>query len=460
MLQRTSSQRLPPKTARSSMPGSLLTGLGLLLTFSALDPVFAQPAPQPIHRIIVGEISRGCSRDGESTRTVMSRLRQGGVNVDGTPLGRPECVGPDCAEKLKDREGYLLGGDVRKGESTLWLVDLKTDQIHIQRHLSNGEVEPAVLARQAGALLDVLHDPLTRWTPRKGVPMCREDLPDVPPEETAESTQPAARSDLRIALAVYAPRSIEKYAAEFQKGARRALSEMGLDVREVRGLPPPANPRGALPPTLRDLPLLDIQLLAPEGDQAKPTPDGAAIRLSESQGATQTTLDCATQDCSPAQLVRLVRRNAGALVDQGGEPRHGVSMQRAAGIGCLSELPVCGRYTAQAPSGSTNPPGQSAPSQPFALAPPSPQSPAPSSNTQPSKTLRPLAWTGIGLGAVGMIVSSAVYFALQGQEKDSPSGREKIIITNATPAWAGFAGGAAVAAVGIGFLIYDSKRSK
>ena len=85
---------------------------------------------------------------------------------------------------------------------------------------------------------------------------------------------------------------------------------MGLDVREVRGLPP-CQPRGALPRRCGTCPLLDIQLLAPEGDQAKPTPDGAAIRLSESQGATQTTLDCATQDCSPAQLVRLVRRNAG-----------------------------------------------------------------------------------------------------------------------------------------------------
>ena len=123
MLQRTSSQRFPPKTARSSMPGSLLTGLGLLLTFSALDPVFAQPRPQPIHRIIVGEISRGCSRDGESTRTVMSRLRQGGVNVDGTRLDARSALARIVPRSSRDREGYLLGGDVRKGESTLWLVD-------------------------------------------------------------------------------------------------------------------------------------------------------------------------------------------------------------------------------------------------------------------------------------------------------------------------------------------------
>lgn len=407
------------------MSWSLPSYLGVLLTFSALSTAVAQPAaqpaPQPIDRIIVGEISRGCSRDGESTRTVMSRLRQGGVNVDATPLGRPECVGPDCAEKLKDKEGYLLGGDVRKGESTLWLVDLKTDQIHIQQHLSAGEVDQVVLAKQAGALLDVLHDPLTRWTPRKGVPMCREALPEAALGETAELPQPPARSDLRIALAVHAPRTIERYAADFQKGVRRALTEMGLEVREVRGLPPPANPRGALPPTLRDLPLLDIQLLAPDGDQAKPIPDGAAIRLSDSQGATQTNLDCATQDCSSAQLIRLVRRNAGALVDRGGTQ---VSLPPvgSASPPCTPALMRCSPPTAQRSSG-----GHALPSAQEGLEAPPSASNAPlqmqhPDQSQPSQTGARRYWVAGGVFALlgaSLIATGIGLLAINGQPRDA-----------------------------------------
>lgn len=345
MPQTTSSHRQPPRPQQGSMPFSLVSSLGVGLTLALLGTALAEPAPPPPppDRVVIGEISRGCSRDGEGTRAIIARLRQGGVRVDSTPLGRPECVGPNCAEKLgeKDKEGYLLGGDIRPTESTLWLVALKTDQIYIRRYLSNGEADLTVLARQAGTLLDVLHDPLTRWTPRKSTPTCSDALPDPTSMGTTVPAPPIPRSDMRVALAVHAPRSIEKYATEFQKGVRRSLSEMGLDVREVRGIAPPANPRGALPTALLDLPLIDVQLLAPDGDQDKPAPDGATIRLSDSRGATQTTLDCATQDCTTAQLVRFVRRNAAALVDGGEDTRGNAQATSHGAVSCIRPIVVC-----------------------------------------------------------------------------------------------------------------------
>ncbi len=439
--------------------------------FTALCALFSHPSfaseesPPAEERIALGAIVGSCQNDDEAYRAIRARLKQLGATVEPPSIGIGSCTGPDCAASIKGQADYLMGGRIFPGESLLWLVDLARDQVLVQRHIGYAVNKPTSLARQAAALAERLHDSQAGWRPRAQLVTCsgpseQRDYPAQMPAFAAEA------SDMRVALAVHAPRSIGKYAADFQKGVRRSLFEMGMQVREVRGVAPPQNPRDALPVGFKDLPLIDVQLLASEHDKRNPAPDGAVVRLSAEHRASQSSIDCAAQECEPAQLVQFVRRNAAALVDRSVEAEfdfHGTL--GAAPLFCmppdLCKKPLLVGQLDEATVNFTNAAGAPPPPPPVAVSTPS-QSPDQSPVCGGGKRIESQTRRNAGIGlliAGGLIGLASIIPAVLSNRNAMPAGRGTCTHRDGTPAelcyqttnlWPVAGPGFALAALGLG----------
>lgn len=433
----------------------MVTALGMVLGWAVAEQVAGAAPDDSGERILLGAIVDSCQNSAEGYRAVISRLRQLGANVETPPMGHNDCVGLACATTLKGKPAFLLGGQVRVGQSTLWIADLARDLVLVQRHVGYGVNWPNSLARQAAALVEQLHDPLARWTPRVQVVTCGEPLTG-----SAETAVPIANegasAERKIALAVHAPRSVGKYATDFQKGVRRALGEMGLRVREVRGVAPPANPRDALSGALKELPLIDVQLLEPGHDKKATTPDGTVVRFLDDSRATQTSIECAAQDCEPAQLVQFVRRNAVALLEQATAGDETPAVLALSGVACIPANPCL----ADAPSSIPIP--QPAPT-PVPVTVPSPKSERSTTGEQglPSQRLLGQSATpflvggGVFLGlGIASLATSAALAALEGKLDGSSSDR---VWSNKPLFSVGFVLGTGLV-VGGGILFWQAKK--
>lgn len=430
-----------------SLGRSRVRALGSVAVVVALvSPVTAEEPASGQGRLQLGAITDGCENFEDGYSAVQARLRQMGEDVEAPSMGRSNCIGLDCAAKLKGQPGFLLGGQISREQSSLWLIDLAKDQVLVQRRVGPGADKPSGLARQAAVLAERAHDPQATWTPRAQVPVCVKQ--SSPAHETLGSTVDSSAgtktsAELRVVLAVHAPSPISKYAAEFQKGVRRSLLEMGVQVQEVRGVAPPANPRDALPAGLKELPLVDVQLLASEQGKKAVTPDGAVVRLSDARHATQASIDCTAQDCEPSQLVQFVKRTATGLLDQ--------SMDSEATVKPSQEGPaaLCIPSTTCLQVSVAGDP---------ALSPPVSQ---PTNSTKSSKCKpvdsRLLIAGGVvlGVGLASVISFGTVYGVLDGQTRRLPPTNEVLLrkeVTDAKPALAGVALGGVSAVIG-GILV-------
>lgn len=285
-----------------------------LLPLAAPSSLGAEPSPPPPPGVPVylGAVVRNCESYDEGLRSIANRLRQMGEDVRAPSTGSATCVDPSCAQKLAGTPGYLLGAQVVPGpagemQTQFWAVDLANARVAMQRHQCLGCDQPENLARQAAALTGKLTSAFLRWTPLREFAVCATSGGAPEPDAV-----PRAPKDPRIALAVYSP-AARSSTAPIQRSMHRMLEEMGLKVREVRGIAAPANPRNALPAGLKELRLLDVQLL---WDSQAEAVDGAVVRLSDGRGGLQANIECPAAECQPDQLARLVRRNASALLDQ------------------------------------------------------------------------------------------------------------------------------------------------
>lgn len=431
---------------------AVLPTLPLTAWAQSSSPAASAP-PAGRDRIVVGAAVRDCNNDAAAHSAIASRLRQLGLAVEAPGIGTEQCRDLECASQLSGESGFLLGTQFAKDRSTTYVVDLLRDRILVQHHVAKEADKPERLARQAAALVDRIEDPFAPWIPRSQVKSCAEPGAGAAAAEAVDPILGALpRGDSRIVLSLHAPASVARFASEFQRGVRRALGEMGFQVTEVRGVAPPNNPRDVLPQTLRELPLLDVQLLVPAQADKRQTPDGAIVRLTDPQGGIQTELDCAASECEPAQLARLVRRNAAALMDTVG-PTSETTLPMGSREGLCLPVLSCPKF-AQLAVPSASP-------QPAVLA----ASPAPLCQPQGDKR-RIIGGVLLGVGLAGAGAFGLTYALLDGQRERLPS-TDTVLLrserTDARPALAGVALGGATAVVGgvlIGLHYRDRNKQK
>lgn len=288
-------------------------------------PEPAAEAPPPIY---LAGFQRLCSNDPQVEGAVRQQLRRMGEEPQSLSSagGSNDCCGlRACAEPLRGRKGYLVGGMMGRERNNdaayVWVVDLARGRVMVEHQRCSDCGRADRIVRQVALVVERLSAADSPWVSLDSLQTCSGSNPSLSgaaadASAAARASAAVAVSDNRAVVTVRAPAGLRKAAGSVRGGLRSMLREMGYEVREVSASPALDDPRSVLRGPLAQWPLLDISIqLDPKGG-SNDDPERVVIRHFHDLGARQTSLDCSLQDCSGASLVRLVRYNAGILLDQ------------------------------------------------------------------------------------------------------------------------------------------------